>query len=192
MIAPGAAGLEINSSIIHRLGCIFMTPGLIHTRTAGDLCPQCRSQFHARDWTCPRCGHILDRYLFSTVTARSVTGRDKEAYQAGYAACMERWKSTGSVEISAYRPPAGHETAYRAGWQRCSARIEGRAERKRGRRRGFVLLGTGTLLTAVGAPMAVYGFQYDVSERVVYIALGAGLLNLAFGLVAIITGRSDE
>src|SRR5689334_24542401 len=111
---------------------------MIHSGRAGDVCPGCRQSTGAQDWTCPRCGQILDRYLFGTITAKSVTGEDKVAFQSGYDACMSQWKVTGSAELGVYQPVPGHETAYRAGWHCASSKLEGRAERKRGRRRGLV------------------------------------------------------
>jgi hypothetical protein len=169
-----------------------MGAGTIHSSNVGDVCPGCGQSTRSQDWTCPRCGHILDRYLFGTITAKSVTGADKDAFQAGYAACMSKWKSSGSTELSEYRPVPGHETAYRAGWQNAAAKLEGKAERKRGRRRGLVLLGIGTLLSAVGVPLVMDGFSRGSGARLPYIILGAGILNILFGIVAVITGDSDE
>jgi hypothetical protein len=105
---------------------------------------------------------------------------------------MSQWKTTGSTDVEDYLPSPGHETAYRAGWQYCSGRLAGKAERRQGRKRGLALLGTGTLLTAVGAPIAVASFRHGANEKWLYMILGLGLMNLAFGLVALITGRSDE
>jgi hypothetical protein len=159
---------------------------------AGDLCPACKRAIELRDWTCPYCGRIFDRFLFNTLSIRTIAEWDKGAFQAGHEACMARWKSTGSTELGEYRPVRGHETAYRAGWQCAADQVERRAERKRGRRRGLALLGTGTLFSAVGLPLAVISFRHGAGERFLYMPLGIGLLNLTFGIVAVISGHCDE
>ena len=140
-----------------------------------------------QNWTCPHCGRVLDRYLFGTVTAKSVTGADKDAFWAGYQACVSRWKEAGMLELGVYRPAPGHETAYCAGWQHAAQKIESQGERKRGRRRGLQLFGVGILFTALGGGwMASEGV-----ESVPMVLLAIGGLNLLLGAYALLTGESD-
>ena len=63
------------------------------------VCNQCRRELQTKDWTCPRCGAIVARYLFSTVTAKSVEGEDRTAYQAGYGDCIEQAGRMGTPVI---------------------------------------------------------------------------------------------
>jgi hypothetical protein len=126
-----------------RVMAIIEGLGMIYRGNTGDACPDCQQTITAKDWTCPRCGGILDRYLFSTVTPNSLSGADKDAFRTGYDACMSQWEQTSSTEIGEYRPIPGHETAYRAGWQRASAKLRAKAERKGGRRRGLKVIGSG-------------------------------------------------
>ena len=108
--------------------------GMIHN--IHEICPDCRQTANPQDWTCTQCGLVLDRFLFGTVTQKSVSGADKEAFLAGAEACASQWREIGSVELRVHRPVRGHENAYRAGWHNAAQRIEGKGERKRGRRRG--------------------------------------------------------
>ena len=153
---------------------------------AGDVCPDCRLPVASKDWTCPRCGSILAAFLFSTVTAKSVTGEDKEAFRAGEETCRARWKESKSIRLDPYRPTPGHETAYRAGWQLAASKIKAKGERRKGRRRGLQLLGTGAVLSAASA-VAYLGMH----TIVVWLWISAGLA-LVFGLVMLISGISDE
>jgi rhomboid protease GluP len=161
--------------------------GMIHDSAQGEVCRGCRRVADLRDWTCPQCGFVLDRFLFSTVTAKTVTGEDKVAFQAGYDACMNRWNVYGSTEVADYRPPAGHETAYRAGWQNAADKIEGKQERKRGRRRGLQLLGSGALFSALGGFLLATAGITGMS----LVIFGIGVINLVLGIVSVITGNSD-
>src|SRR4051794_8499824 len=101
-----------------------MSTGTMPSPQGGEICPGCKRSTQPEDWTCPGCGHILDRYLFGTITAKSVTGADKDAFRAGYDACMNKWKTSASVELAPYQPVPGHETAYRAGWGQAAANLE--------------------------------------------------------------------
>jgi len=167
---------------------------MIYGGNTGDTCPDCKRTITVKDWTCPRCGGILDRYLFSTVTPKSLSDGDKDAFQTGYDACMSQWEQTSSTEIEVYRPVPGRETAYRAGWQHASAKLRAKAERKAGRRRGLAVIGFGAVLTLLGAAImagsttATFGHVTVLPVQV----LGAGILALVLGLVMLITGASDE
>ena len=92
--------------------------GMIHSGRQSDACPGCGQITSEQEWTCPCCGRILDRYLFGTITAKSLTGPDKDAFGAGYEACMNRWKETGLLELGDYHPVPGHETGI---WRRMAA-----------------------------------------------------------------------
>lgn len=169
--------------------------GMIHSGRQGDACPGCGRTGSVQDWTCPRCGRILDRYLFSTITPKSVTGPDEDAFWAGYEDCMGRWKATQLLELGEYHPVPGHETAYRAGWQHAVDRVEGREERKRGRRHGLKLFASGAVLTLVGTPLAVSAWNshsWISNMWWPYAILAAGIISLVFGLVGLLTGVSDE
>src|SRR5207302_11243205 len=98
--------------------------GMFQGSRQGDVCPACRQTITDQDWTCRQCGQVLDRYLFSTVTAKSVAGADKDAFSSGYEACMGRWREAGSLELGVYTPTPGHETSYRAGWQHAVNKVE--------------------------------------------------------------------
>jgi hypothetical protein len=139
-----------------------MSTGVIYPSRVSALCPGCRRTTRTQDWTCPACGAILDRYLFSTIRAESLSERERTAFDAGYDACMNQWKASRSTELAPYKPDRGHETSYRAGWHCAATKIEARAERKRGRRRGVVLLAIGAGLTAVGAPLAFLSFNQQI------------------------------
>jgi hypothetical protein len=169
------------------------TVSVFQGASVGDTCADCRRDISLKDWTCPYCGRILDSYLFSTVTAKSVSGSDKDAFLAGYQACMNRWTQRHSVGLEEYQPTAGRETAYRAGWKRACDKIEGKAERKRGRRRGLQLIGSGVVLTSagVGVFLAV-GDNVGLGVKLYVTLLGFGILNIVIGIVAVITGASDE
>jgi hypothetical protein len=154
---------------------------------AGEVCPDCRLPVAPKDWTCPRCGSILARFLFSTVAAKSVTGEDKEAFRAGEGACRARWKESKSIELAPYRPTPGHETAYRAGWQLAASKIKAEGERRKGRRRGLQLLGIGTVLSASAGVVYLGTYPHSI---VVWLWISGGLA-LVFGLVMLISGISD-
>ena len=106
-------------------------------------CSRCRRSLHLKDWTCPFCGEIIDRYLFSTVTLKSLGTEGRNAYQSGYRDCLEQARNFHSTVIvmQRYRPTAGQETAYRAGWQMAANKRAAKADRKFGRRRGLILWG---------------------------------------------------
>jgi rhomboid protease GluP len=161
--------------------------GVFHGSQSGEACPDCGQPTSERDWTCRRCGRVLDGYLFKTITPKSVTGPDKDAFWAGYEACMHGYKESQSVDLGDYRPSPDHETAYRAGWQHAADKLEAKDDRKRGRRRGLQLLAVGALFTTLGgaalatSPMAAWNL----------LLLGGGLVNLALGSFALVTGKSD-
>lgn len=113
-----------------------------------------------KDWTCPHCGAIVDRYLFSTVTLKSLEGEGRNAYLAGYQDCMTQARAGGTraVRPETYRPHPGQETAYRAGWQRAADKVAAKADRKFGRRRGIKVFGSGVTLLLLGLGVA-YGTQ---------------------------------
>src|SRR4051812_17101277 len=115
------------------------------------ICSQCRIELQPKDWTCPRCGAIVARYLFSTVTLKSLEGASRIAYQAGYQDCEKQLGQTGSAAIrpESYHPALGNETAYRAGWQAAADKFDAKADRKFGRRRGLRVLGSGFALLSV-------------------------------------------
>jgi hypothetical protein len=168
--------------------------GMIRSGSQSDACLGCYHPPGVRDCTCPRCGRILDRDLFGTITAESVAGADKDAFWAGYQDSMSRWKETQSFELGEYSPVPGHETAYRAGWQHAADEVGGQEERKRGRRRGLQLLASGAVLTLAGGLLAATGWRGNGRDSYMawpYIILGAGILYLALGLTALLTGVSD-
>jgi len=152
-----------------------------------DVCVDCRRQITPKDWTCPHCGAILDRFLFSTVTSKSVSGADKDAFSAGVQACMTKWKEDRKTELGDYRPVSGHETAYRAGWRDAAAKITGKKERARGRRRGLELIGIGGPLLAAGTVVFVSTHPHIL----VWYLLAAGAIALVLGIVMLISGVSD-
>jgi len=152
----------------------------------GDFCPDCKRPVVAKDWTCPRCGSILDRYLFSTVTPKSLSEQDREAFWAGHKACLSKWEKTRSTELGEYRPVSGHETAYRVGWQHAADKVRGKQERKRGRRRGLTVFGLGVALTGAGV-VALLSFRVIVLSL-----LGPGVVSMVCGLVMLLSGVSDE
>jgi hypothetical protein len=78
------------------------------------VCPQCRDELQTKDWACPRCGAIVARYLFGTVTLKSSEGKGRHAYQAGYEDCGKQAIQTGSPAI---RRENYHPTAERNGIQ---------------------------------------------------------------------------
>jgi hypothetical protein len=159
----------------------------------GEACPECKRLTKVEDWACPRCGLILAPYLFSTITSKSVSGKDEDAFWAGYGACMNQWIKTQSVELIEYRPVAGRETAFRAGWRHATDELEAKDERRRGRKRGLVLLGSGVVSTFVGG-MALY-FSDKIHVHLphqVEVLLGLGIINTVLGLHCLITGDSDQ
>jgi hypothetical protein len=170
------------------------TVSVFQGASVGDTCRDCRREISLKDWTCPHCGRILDSYLFSTVTAKSVSGPDKDAFLAGYQACMDRWTQRHSVGLEDYRPTAGRETAYRAGWKHACDKIEGKAERKRGRRRGLQLIGSGVVVESIGL-VILFGSPIVTGGHVqVWYGsfLAGGIISIVIGIVAVITGASDE
>jgi hypothetical protein len=162
--------------------------------SVGDTCPDCRRGISLKDWTCPHCGRILDSYLFSTVTAKSVSGPDKIAFLAGQQACTDRWRQCHSVRLEEYQPTVGRETPYRAGWRHACDKIEGKAERKRGRRRGLQLIGSGVVAESIGL-VILFGSPIVTGGHVrVWCGtfLAGGIVSIVIGIVAVITGASDE
>jgi hypothetical protein len=160
------------------------------------LCKHCRKELAAKDWTCPTCGAIVARYLFSTVTLKSLHGESRNAYRSGYEACLNQAGQTGSSAIRAgtYFPSPGNETAYRAGWQASMDNLEAKADRKFGRRRGLRVLGSGVILLSLGLGIA-YGASSATSDHFTlleYTPIGLGALNVVVGIVMIITGNNDE
>ena len=150
----------------------------------------CNQPIAAKDWTCPHCGRILDRFLFESITPKSLSGRDQDAFDRGYQACRDQWTRTRSTEILAYRPVPNRETAYRAGWQYAALGIAAKLERRQGRRRGVTLPWTGALATAAGTVLVKLTFDHGLEYP--WMILGFGLMNLAFAGVALLTGHSDE
>ena len=109
-------------------------------RVSSLACLRCGSDVTLKDWTCPHCGEIFDRFLVSTLNARNLTGEEKEAYKRGYRQCKKRWRDDRSAELAPYNAPARYYTAYRAGWKAAAERI---AEHEDGWRRmhdGLVLV----------------------------------------------------
>jgi hypothetical protein len=80
-------------------------------------CLKCRTALAIKDWTCPRCGAIIDRYLFGTVSLKFLAGEGRTAYRSGYQDCKKRERETGAAAIQpeSYHPTPGQETPYRAG-----------------------------------------------------------------------------
>ena len=146
-----AGGLNAHSGVAEGAEKITSPPApldggvIIGSRRRGDpmdvqtVCPQCRSPLAMKDWTCPHCGAIVDRYLFSTVTLKSLQGEGRSAYLAGYQDCMNRARAGGSTAIrpDTYRPSPGQETAYRAGWQGAADKLGAKADRKFGTTQGY-------------------------------------------------------
>jgi hypothetical protein len=160
------------------------------------VCTQCRRELQTKDWTCPRCGAIVARYLFSTVTLKSLEGEGRNAYQAGYQDCIKQAGQTGSPAIrpESYHPTIGNETAYRAGWQAAAGKLDAKADRKFGRRRGLRVLGAGVVTLFVGLGIA-YVTASATNGRVTLLAfapIGLGALNIVLGIVMLITGSNDE
>ena len=164
------------------------------------VCGDCHNQLTAKDWACPRCGAIADRYLFNTVTLKSLEGESRNAYHRGYKECRQQAKHTGSwvIQPENYRPVRGYETAYRAGWQAASSKLEARADRKFGRRRGVRVLGSGVaalFLTVGFAWMTGRTLNNHVMEWLLehlYLPIGLGAVNVVLGIVMILTGANDE
>jgi hypothetical protein len=159
-------------------------------------CTQCRTAIQAKDWTCPRCGAIVAPYLFSTVTRKSLEGDGRKAYEAGYQDCLQQTGKTGSpaIQPERYRPTAGNQTAYRAGWQAATDKFNAKADRKFGRRRGLRVLGSGIALLSIGGAIA---FATQAATKghltlLVITPLGLGVLNVVLGMVMILTGSNDE
>jgi hypothetical protein len=160
------------------------------------ICPKCRSALTMKDWTCSHCGAIVDRFLFSTVTLKSLQGEGRNAYLAGYQDCMNQARAGGSPAIrpETYRPSPGQETAYRAGWQGAADKLTAKADRKFGRRRGIRVLWSGVILILVGLGVA-YGTEGITSGRFTLIwgtPLGLGVVNIVLGIVMLLTGENDE
>jgi hypothetical protein len=160
------------------------------------LCVQCRSALATKDWTCPRCGAIVDRYLFSTVKLKSLGGESRNSYQSGYQACKEQARQTGSTAIRAgsYHPNPGHVTAYRAGWQAAAIKLEGIGDRKFGRRRGLRVLGSGvvSLLIGIGIAAAVNTVTGGHVTLIVLAPIGLGVVGIVIGFMMILTGEPDD
>jgi hypothetical protein len=159
-------------------------------------CAKCRTALAIADWTCPRCGAIVDRYLFGTVTLKSLAGEGCKAYWSGYQDCKQRKSETGSAAIQpeAYHPTPRQETPYRAGWQRAADQIEAKADRKFGRRRGIRVLASGILALSLGIGVA-YGTDLLTGGHVSLIVvtpIGAGVVGIVTGIVMTITGENDE
>ena len=160
------------------------------------VCHQCSHPVTARDWTCPRCGEVIDKYLFGTVTLKSLEDEGRTAYQAGYRDCLKQAEQTGSWTIrpESYRPSPGNETAYRAGWQAAVNKLEAKADRKFGRRRGLRVFGSGVVLFLLGI-----GFYFGTGGasgghvRVIVVSpIAVGALNMVIGVVMMLTGENDE
>lgn len=160
------------------------------------VCPQCGSTLAMKDWTCPHCGAIVDRYLFSTVTLKSLEGEGRNAYLAGYQDCMNQTRAGGSTAIrpETYRPRVGQETAYRAGWQGAADKLTAKADRKFGRRRGIKVFGSGVTLLLLGLGVA-YGTEGITNGKFTLLwvtPLGLGAVNIVLGIVMFLTGDGDE
>ena len=148
-----------------------------------------------KDWTCPHCGAIVDRYLFSTVTLKSVEGKGRDAYLAGYQDCMNQMRGGGSPAIrpETYRPHPGQETAYRAGWQGAANKLTAKADRKFGRRRGIVVFvsGVAALLLGLGVAFVTQDMTNGKFTLLWVTPLGLGAVNIVLGIVMFLTGDSD-
>ncbi len=159
-------------------------------------CIQCRYSLTPKDWTCPRCGAIVDRYLFSTITRESLEGDSLNAFESCYRHCRIQKQHTGSTTIrpEAYRPVPRCETAYRAGWQCAADELSARADRKFGRRRGAIVLGSGVAAIGAGLVLAyVTNWLSGGSFMFIWETLfGAGAVSVAIGLGMLVTGSGDE
>ena len=158
------------------------------------ICVECRECFADKEWTCPHCGAIADRYLFGTITLNSLSGDARNAYRSGYQDCIEQQSRTSNtaVQRESYKPIKGNETAYRAGWQQAANKLNAKADRKFGRRRGVHVMGGGLVAVAVGAVIALLTYK-TLGVQVIFVApIGLGLLSVVIGLVMIITGTTDE
>jgi hypothetical protein len=158
------------------------------------ICAQCRRDLQPKDWSCPVCGAISDRLLFGTVTPKSLEGGGLNAYHQGYQDCIKQHSQTQSVAIrpGAYHPTAGSETAYRAGWQKSADKLEAKADRKFGRRRGLRVLGSGIVLLSLGLFIAFGTGSATPVTVIVLTPLGIGAVNTVLGIFMLITGENDE
>jgi len=159
------------------------------------ICTGCRKDLQPEDWTCPACGAISDRLLFSTVTLKSLDkGTGRNAYHQGYQDCVKQHSQSGSTAIRAetYHPTVGSETAYRAGWENAAHKLEAKADRKFGRRRGLRVLGSGVVLLLIGLAIAFGTGSLTHVTVLVGVPLGLGAVNIVLGIVMLITGATDE
>jgi hypothetical protein len=72
--------------------------GMFVGNRGAETCFERRRPARIEDWTCPHCGLILDPYLFSAITQKSVPGKDKDAFWAGYEGCIEQGRVGGSTQ----------------------------------------------------------------------------------------------
>ncbi len=160
------------------------------------VCTQCRKDLRPEDWTCPRCGSITAPYLFGTIKLKSLQGNAREAYLGGYQDCRNQAEQTGSPAIrpESYHPAPANENAYRAGWKAAADKLDAKADRKFGRRRGLIVLGTGAgLLTAgIGIAFLSMAVTHGHITLLALSPIGLGALNILLGIVMIITGSNDE
>ena len=160
------------------------------------LCVQCHTALAIKDWTCPRCGAIVDRFLFSTINLKSLKGESRNSYQAGYAACEEQVRQTGSTTIGlgCYHPTTDYEKEYRAGWQIAADKVNAKADRKFGRRRGVRVLGGGvvSLLAGIGITVGVHILTRGLITHIVVDLTGLGVVGIVIGLTMIVTGENDD
>jgi len=105
--------------------------------------------------------------------------------------------TVGPDAISTGRSPGTSEmssVSTRAGWQAATDKLEAKADRKFGRRRGLRVLESGVVLLSLGLGIA-YGTTSATNNHVtvlVYTPIGLGALNIVVGIVMIITGNNDE
>jgi hypothetical protein len=158
------------------------------------ICTRCRKGLQPKDWTCPACGAISDGLLFGTVTLKSLEGAGRNAYQEGYQNCVKQHSQAGSTAIrpETYNPTVGSETAYRAGWQNAADKLDAKADRKFGRRRGLEVLGSGIVLLSAGLVVAFVSGSVSRITVLEVAPLGLGVVNIVVGIAMLITGTTDE
>jgi hypothetical protein len=112
----------------------------------------------------------------------------------GYQDCVKQNSQTRSTAIQpeTYHPTVGSENAYRAGWQKAADKLEAKADRKFGRRRGLRVLGSSVVLLLIGLAIAFGTGRVSHVTVLVGAPLGLGAVNIVLGVVMLITGTTDE
>ena len=117
---------------------------------------------------------------------------EKDAYLKGYNDCKKGQEASGGISLTPppFSPPAGFETAYKAGWD--SAVSKAVLSGRRGEGLGHIKIGG--VIFVLGLVVTIGSMMYspDGSFWVAYGAIIVGAINIVKGIWKFFSSQSAE